>query len=66
MANIGSIYATRVVNISEGRTDADDGDGRTDGPSILFPIAASFLAAAVLSLTFITSILAIARKGRER
>ena len=50
-----------------GGTDAVDGDGRTDGPSILFPIAASFLAAAAaaLSLTFITSILAIARKGRE-
>ena len=57
VANIGSIYATSSEHI-----------GGTDGPSILFSTQASFLAAAALSLTFITSILApaIARKGGER
>ena len=57
MANIGSIYAASSEHI-----------GGTDGPSILFSTPASFLAAAALSLTFITSILApaIARKGGER
>ena len=50
----------RVMNIS---------DERRVGPLFFFPIAAFFLYSpppAALSLTFITSILTIARKGERR